>query len=201
MFWSGPRHLKIAQEFASFRTPAAAVVGRMEAEDFGYEADVAMKQAGMRDPRLLREFRAYWAQNYFTSKYALLDLPHAGAVDFVHACYERGAQVIYLTGRDEPKMGEGTRRSLVQHAFPMGRRATLLLKPQTRMGDTEWKTQALPQVEAAGRVAATFENEPRNANLFAQRYPEGIHVLMETVCSPGAVAPLPQVVRSSDFLS
>ena len=200
LLWSGQRHLKIAQDFGAFRAGAARAVANLSAEDFGYEADAALRAAGLKDKRLLREFKAFWGQKYFTSKYCLLDLPQPGAVDFVHAVEERGARVVYLTGRDEPKMGEGTRRSLAQHAFPLGRRTTLLLKPRPRMGDTEWKQEALPQVEALGRVVATFENEPRNANLFARRFPEATNVLMETVCSPGAEAALPQLVRTADFV-
>ncbi len=199
LFQAGPRHLKIAQEFAVFRPAAAEAVGRMTAEDFGYDAAVALRAHGLRDPRVLKDFRRFWSQHYFTSRYALLDTPQPGAVDFAHACRERGAQIVYLTGRDEPKMGEGTRRSLAQHAFPLGRHATLLLKPKTRMGDTEWKEQALPKVEEAGRVLATFENEPRNANLFLRRFPAASHFLLDTVRSADAEAVDPAVIVIPGF--
>lgn len=199
LLWSGPRHLRIAREFAALRPRAAGSVARMVAEDFGYEAHVALRAAGVRDARLLAEFRRFWGQLYFTSKYAMADLPQPGAVDFVHACHERGGRVVYLTGRDEAKMGDGTRRSLLRHAFPLGRGTRLMLKPKTRMSDHEWKQQALPLVEAEGRVVATFENEPRNANLYARRFPDALHFLLETVCSPDAEAPSDALIRTPDF--
>ena len=200
LLWSGPRHLRIAQEFAALRPQAADAVARMKAEDFGYEAHVALRAAGVRDARLLREFRKFWGQSYFSNKYALADLPQPGAVDFVHACHERGGRVVYLTGRDEPKMGTGTRRSLVRNAFPMGRGTLLLLKPRTAMSDVEWKRQAIPKVLAEGKVVATFENEPRNANLYVRRFPDAYNFLLETVCSPGAEKPSDDLVRTADFV-
>jgi hypothetical protein len=201
LLWSGPRHLRIAQEFASLRPAADRFVRQLGAEDFGYDATATLRSKGLHNAKLLREFGRFWGQHYFTSKYALLDQPQPGAVEFVHACSQKGARIVYLTGRDEPKMGDGTRRSLAMHAFPLGMRAKLLLKPVTDMKDHEWKRKALPRLEKLGRVVATFENEPGNANLFADAFPDATHFLMKTVCSPDAAAPKPDLVPISDFVA
>lgn len=200
LLWAGPRHLRIAREFASLRPLAARAIDKLKAEDFAYEPSEALAAAGLRDGKLLRQFRKFWGQRYFTSDYAFADRPQPGAVDYVHACHAAGARVVYLTGRDEPNMGEGTRRSLLHHAFPMGYRTKLLLKPKAEQSDRAWKTEAFDLLEQRGTVVATFENEPGNANLFAERFPDAVHFLMETVHSKDAEAPLPQLVRTPDFI-
>lgn len=200
LLWSGPRHLRIAREFAALRPQSARAVRKLKAEDFAYEPSEALAAAGLRDDKLLRQFRQFWSQRYFTSAYALADRPQPGAVDYVHACHSAGARVVYLTGRDEPNMGEGTRRSLLNHAFPLGFRTQLLMKPKIDQSDRAWKLQAMEQLEDRGRVAATFENEPGNANLFAARFPDAVHFLLDTVHSADAEPPSAALVRTPDFV-
>jgi hypothetical protein len=115
----------------------------------------------------------------------------------VHAA---GAAVYYLTGRDEPGMGRGTRASLQAHGFPIeDGRCHLRLKPRFEDDDLEFKRQAVDEIRSAGAVLALFENEPANANLFLQAFPDARVFFLETVCSPNPPPLLPGILRLRDF--
>ena len=51
-----------------------------------------------------------------------------------------------------------------------------------------------------GAVVATFENEPGNANLFLDAFPDALHFLLLTEHSPEAEAPRPELIQTDDFL-
>ena len=106
----------------------------------------------------------------------------------------------YLTARDLPTMGAGTARQLLDLGFPLlGGRATLHLKPNRAVSDDAFKEQAMSAVARAGVVVATYENEPKNANLFQASFPDAHHYLLDTVCSPNAPPLAPGVQRIRDF--
>ncbi|MDP8254741.1 MAG: hypothetical protein P9M14_03245 [Candidatus Alcyoniella australis] len=106
----------------------------------------------------------------------------------------------YLTGRDSPGMGSGTRASLSEHGFPFDcQRVDLLMKPRIEIKDMDFKRDAVRQIGEMGQVLAAFDNEPGNINLFADTFPEAIVVLLDTIHSPTPVVPYEHVVRISDF--
>jgi hypothetical protein len=68
------------------------------------------------------------------------------------------------------------------------------------MNDRAFKDDALSDIRSyKGRVIATFENEPGNANLFAQAFPDALHFWLLTLHSPDAERPSPVLIRSEDF--
>ena len=97
-------------------------------------------------------------------------------------------------------MGAGTVASLDRLGFPvLDARTSLQLKPSADVPDERFKGQALDALDRLGQVVATFENEPGNANLFAERFPGAHHVLLDTVCAPDPPALRPEVHRIPDF--
>jgi hypothetical protein len=52
-----------------------------------------------------------------------------------------------------------------------------------------------------GEVVATFENEPGNANLLLEAFPDARHFLLDTVHSPEAEAPDSALIVIEDFTS
>jgi len=180
----GARNLRILREFAAEHR---IDVGAPDPWEFGWDIRDAWRgPAALREPLL-----QFWAARYFTSEYAELDRPMPGAAAFVTRVAEV-ADVLYLTGRDEPNMGAGTRRSLAEHGFA----GELWMKPSPATADAAWKVEAIARLDP-DRVAATFENEPGNANLFAQAFPDAQHYLLTTYHSPGA-PPLDPAVQSLD---
>ena len=124
-----------------------------------------------------------------------------GAPEFVTACHDAGAFIYYLTGRHVGGMEKGTVNALVAHGFPLFTgKVACQLKPDYYANDREFKTAALDGVRALhGEVVATFENEPGNANLFFEAFPEAKHFLLDTVHSPEAEVPDPALIVVEDF--
>src|SRR5262249_24471735 len=141
-----------------------------------------------------------WYKRFFTDDYLAHDRPVAGAAEYVRAVHEAGALVYYLTGRDEKGMGRGTRASLVAHQFPPeGARVILRLKPRFEEMDLVFKRRVLSELHELGPVVAAFENEPANANLFAEHFPEAVEVFLDTIHSPEAPPLLDRIVVVKDF--
>ena len=145
---------------------------------------------------------AWWRGHFFTNEWCARDPTFAGGPEFVRACHDRGALVYYLTGRHIHGMEEGTIQSLVAHGFPMfGGRAMLQLKPDFETADEPYKEAAMETIRSlGGQVVATFENEPGNANLFVQSFPEAVHVLVGNTHRPDAPPPHESIARVHDFL-
>jgi len=206
LFTTGPRNLRILREFAALgeaRWPGVrAIVSTLESSEIGWGVAECLRSRGLGDPSMLRELRAFWEQRFFTDEYLEDDLPVPGAVEFVTACHSRGALIYYLTGRHVGGMEVGTVRALRSHGFPFWRgRCVLHLKPSFEMSDRGFKDDAHADIRSyRGRVVATFENEPGNANGFLRSFPEALHFLMQTIHSPRAEPPLPELLPSDDFV-
>jgi hypothetical protein len=205
LFTTSPRNLRILREFALARAARwpeiESLVSTLAAGDMGWGVDECLRSRGIADEALLRDLRGFWYQRFFTDAYLADDLPVPGAAEFVSACHDMGAMIYYLTGRHVGGMEIGTVRALTEHGFPYWRgRCVLHLKPSFEMSDRGFKDDALADVRSyQGRVVATFENEPGNANAFLRAFPEALHFLLRTIHSPRAPAADPGLVPSDDF--
>ena len=77
----------------------------------------------------------------------------------------------------------------------------LRLKPSFDDDDLVFKRSLLAEIGSLGRVAGAFENEPANANLFAETFPGALVVFLETIHSPNPPPLLSRIVRMKDFVS
>ena len=130
------------------------------------------------------EFREYWGEHFFSNRHLDKDLPSPGAQAFTHRIVQRGDQLVYLTGRDEPRCGEGTRASLKWHGFPSGPQTHLMMKPRSTLGDLEYKRQACQELVGRFHVAFSVDNEPENLVMFAEAFPNADICFFHTVMSP-----------------
>jgi hypothetical protein len=145
--------------------------------------------------------RAWWERHFFTSTYVLYDHAMPGAAALVRAVHEAGIHCVYLTGRDET-MRMGTEHALRRFGFPYDQHgATLLVKPDFRTDDTEFKEGALEIVAAIGNVVLYLDNEPANVNLFRRRHPESLVVFLETDHSPKPIEPDPEIPWLRSFVT
>jgi hypothetical protein len=133
----------------------------------------------------ITEAKAFWKERFFRSAYVPHDVAYPGAASYVQRLARAGAEIVYLTGRDEPGMGDGTRRVLARDGFPDG---TLALKANADLPDIEHKRQAAA-TDWARRAIASFENEPLNIVLLHQLLPHAMHVYVHTVSSNEPAAP------------
>ena len=111
-----------------------------------------------------------------------------------------GAEVVYLTGRDEPGMGIGTRGRLLEDRFPLDvPRTHLLLKKSFELDDLEHKSKASDYVKRLGNLVASFENEPPNLIALSDIFPAAMHVFVDTVYSERPALPRSGLYRITGF--
>lgn len=203
LFSTQMRNYAILREFAA--RPHAPdelrrVVDRLTHEHMRWNCMDDLRTHGYVHEGVLRELRGFWFRRFFTSEYLRHDLPLPGASSYVADVHAEGATVVYLTGRPQAEMGPGTRASLVAHGFPLDdQTAHLMLKPTFDEPDHAFKERAVHQIAALGDVVASFENEPKNANIFHDAWPDAEHVLLDTVCSPDPPPLRPRITRIRDF--
>ncbi len=161
-----------------------------------------LKSIGFDDEELTKAAVGYWKDRFFTDDIQAHDVALPGAVAFVNRCYDDGATVVYLTGRDVPGMGVGCFHSLRSHNLPVGLvRTTMVLKHDFETTDLDFKTEAVEYIDSLGHVVASFDNEPGNCNLFLNRWPDALIALCDTQHAPGAPELADGVIRFFDFLA
>ncbi|MEZ7890295.1 MAG: HAD family hydrolase [Candidatus Wallbacteria bacterium] len=189
---NAPRNRAIIEEFAkgegSKEVDFVKAVAGMKDEQIAYSLDDTLKNIGITDKKVLKELKNYWYDRFFTDKYVVLDTAYEGAADYVKKLHSKGIKVVYLTGRDTPDMEKGTIKSLTDCGFPYGdTNAVLLTKPVKQMKDDEYKKTASADILKMGKVIASFDNEPKNVNLFKEVFPGALVVFIETNHNPKAV--------------
>jgi hypothetical protein len=79
----------------------------------------------------------------------------------------------------------GVCESLRSHGFPVGLAGTtVVLKPDFHDPDLEFKKSAMRFIDTLGVVVATYDNEPANCNAFRERWPDALHVFVDTQHAP-----------------
>lgn len=139
--------------------------------------------------------REKWADRFFSSEHLEDDIPYPGAVEFVSSLNLLGVEIRYLTGRDRPRMGEGTIRSLNKHGFPLANPDHLHMKPDSNRHDAEFKRDTLMRLIGSARKVWFFENEPVIINLVQKQLPDLKIIFMDSVHSGREQPPqgLPQL--------
>lgn len=186
-----PRTVAILREFAVMcrdRDPQLAEsLQRARTVDSSYLLTDSLEALGAHRTSLVAEMQAFWRDWFFADPHLVHDVALPGSVDFVRACYDAGALLVYLTGRDLPLMGTGTFQSLRDLGFPIGVAGTeLVLKPDAAMPDEAFKRLAAPTLARLGHIIAAFDNEPANCNVMLAHYPDAHVVFVDTQHMPGA---------------
>lgn len=136
-------------------------------------------------PDFYRDLHTFWSSCFFSADYLHHDEPLPGAVDYVRRLRAVGAEIMYLTGRDVPRMLEGTRRALRDRGFPLDEPGVeLRLKPVAEWDDASFKVDVLRESAHRFSQIYLFENEPVNLNLVAEELPDIALVYIDT-CHSG----------------
>ncbi len=199
-----PRTRAILSELADrWQATAPDVSARLrgaEPERLAYHFKDSLEILGVTDKAQIAEAFAFWKERFFSDEPLRHDIQVPGGSVFARACYDAGASLMYLTGRDLPLMGLGTFGSLRDLGFPIGVPGTeLVLKPDPAMPDADFKRLEAPKIARVGKVVASFDNEPENCNIFLGRYPSAASVLIDTQHLFGAPPLDPGVVVIADF--
>jgi hypothetical protein len=199
-----PRTLAVLAEYADeVRGEFPDVAERLDeldVERLHYLLSNTLREVGLSHVDVVRDITKFWRERFFHDDYITHDLPFDGAPEFVTACYESGAGILYLGGRDIPSMLIGTVASLRDHGFPIGVVGVqLVLKPDATMGDEAFKRSAIPTLGHIGDTIAFFDNEPANCNLAKEHFPDAYVALVETQKVPGAPDPDETLYHVTDF--
>jgi hypothetical protein len=199
-----PRTCAILHEFASVRRGHDPALSErllsVHPDQLAYLFSESLERLGVEGDVAL-ELHVFWRERFFADPHLRHDVEVPGAVAFTRACYNVGASIVYLSGRDLPQMGVGTFQSLRDLGFPLGVPGTeLVLKPESAMPDAEFKRETAPLLARIGRVVASFDNEPGNCNVFLAHHPEADSVLVDTQHMPGAPPLEPGVRVITDFV-
>lgn len=171
--WS-ERHPEAAERAAS-ATPDGIVYGFID----------NLRKLGVEDAELHEHGLAFWKARFFADPHIRHDVAVRGAAEYVRACHEAGAVIVYLTGRDLPNMALGSFASLRDLGFPIGVIGTeLVVKPTFEMLDAEFKSSVAPSLARLGTVIAAFDNEPANSNLFLVAHRECASIFLDTQYAP-----------------
>jgi hypothetical protein len=184
-----PRVVAILRELAdawTSRHPEAAECCRKaQPDDIVYGFTDNLRRLGVSNAELHDAGLRFWKDRFFGDAFQRHDVAVKGAREYVHACWETGAIIVYLTGRDLPGMALGTFASLRDLGFPIGRVGTeLVVKPTFEEPDTTFKRGVAPELGRLGEVIGVFDNEPANCNLLLEAHPECASVLLDTQHAP-----------------
>ncbi|MBU6376113.1 MAG: hypothetical protein KGQ59_08970 [Bdellovibrionales bacterium] len=193
----GPRTHQILREWLDTAEARAfpnirSELARLEQEHVGYSLRDTFSALGVAAPeqelqQALSVIKTFWQARFFSNDYLKYDRAYEGAAEFVQEVHGMGAFVVYLTGRDEPGMGAGTRSMLIRDRFPWATERThLLLKAAYGLSDLEHKVNASSFIRKTGELVASFENEPANLVAIYEQFPQAMHVFVETVSSDHA---------------
>ena len=176
---------ELAEEWRTKHPEAAECCARANPDGIVYGFVENLKRLGVRDPALHQAGFDFWRARFFYDPHVKHDVEVPGAVQYVKGCYDAGAIVVYLTGRDLPNMALGSFASLRDLGFPIGLIGTeLVVKPSFEMPDTDFKRAVAPALNRLGEVIAVFDNEPANSNLFLEAHPDCTSVFLDTQHAP-----------------
>lgn len=197
LFNVAPRFSRIIKDFCHESTmqkkypKAIEKLSQVEIQSHPYYLKTFMKQIGLEDqsPDFYKEVFEYWKTRFFHNDYVIFDEPEQGAVEFVRYLYQKNVHIIYLTGRDEPRMKKGTLESLKKWNFPLDHStAELILKPTPELEDSVFKRDYL-KIFPQNEDVWFFENEPVNIHLVSQDCPHVKIIFFDSVHSGKAPAP------------
>jgi beta-phosphoglucomutase-like phosphatase (HAD superfamily) len=177
-------------------------ISALTLSDIKYLLADTLKSKGVVNSDFLKEASDFWLDRFFSNEYCSSDKPTPGAAKYLHDLIKAGAKIVYLTGRDIPRMEQGTRINLKRNFFPMlSEHTELLMKPDPKIDDLAFKKEALAQIKEMGDVAAVFENEPANLNALSEFFPNATAVFLDSIHSPKPDQPNPKATWISDFIS
>lgn len=166
-----------------------AGIARLDPATMPYYLKQTLDRAGITDPALRKAADQAWGNGFFGSTYMTMDRAIRGAPEYVRTLLQAGARIVYLTARDAPRMRDGTLRGLKHRGFPMPEESahvTLMMKPDMKLKDVDYKESVTARIRALGSVVASFDNEPRNLHMFQQQFPGAAIVYVDTPHSDDA---------------
>lgn len=200
LFVNSGRTLAVFSEWMKGDTKYQFQIKTIHPRSMKWSIDADLIEAGI-SKEDLEGFTEFWLDRFFNNEIIRIDRPMPGAAAYVHKVLEAGAHIIYATGRDEPRMGAGTKESLRKYGFPMDmENVTLIMKQDPVQADVDFKKNVKQIIEEAGTPIAFFEDHPDFANTFQNQFPDATIILMNLPHPPDSPKLLPRIKVINDFL-
>ena len=91
-------------------------------------------------------------------------------------------------------------RSLRDSGFPIGIQGTeLIMRPTVQTQDAIFKQQVTNSLRHYGKVVATFDNEPANANVYRRAFPDATVAVYAAARAPNPPPLLPNIQPLGSF--
>lgn len=205
LFNVSPRTEKILKEFSNdlhykaLYPKQAEALNNVEVKNTDWGIKQAISRLQIEGPiEFFDDIKNYWIERFFSNAYLHFDEPYEGAINYVQSLKNLGARIMYLTGRDQHRMGLGSIEVLKKHNFPVDDHHQLILKPEKGMSDSKFKRDVFLELKKQHSNIWFFENEPVNINLLQKEIPKINVVFVDSVHSSLEPAPthLPTVRMS-----
>ena len=186
---TAPRNYQILKAAVSKFPFLKTAFSKIQHEDIGWNILHSL------DPenRLSRERREkihfFWKERFFQNEWLKHDSPYRGIIDILNWLLQNHITLVYLTGRDEPNMKDGTMQSFRDHGLPVEGDVHFFFKPDFDMDDLGYKESVFSHISLLGQVILAVENEPKNANAMANAFPDAEIALIRTVTTPDPEIP------------
>ena len=130
--------------------------------------------------KIYERVQKYWNRRFFDGDSLVeYDTVFPGALEFVEALQKEGINIVYLTGRHQHQMREGTIAQLKKWNFPVTEE-NVHLKTNPAMDDQLFKGAKFAEIMKKFDVIANFENEYPNLNSMFRNNKEAVHVIMDS---------------------
>jgi len=184
------RRLSSEPSFRARFSEQAEILSRVEVLPTDWGVRAALERAQV--PSTLEfflEVRDYWHKYFFSSHDLHQDKIYPSANEYVRHLHQLGADILYLTGRSEGPMREGTVKALNQWGFPLLVDGKLMMKPSDVLTDESFKALALQGLTHDYDHIWFFENEPVIIEQVRGLLPQVRIVFMNSVHAGRAAAP------------
>lgn len=206
LFCVSPRSQAILRELATDADftrdfpAAAAALSKIEILPTEYGIKTAITRAGVQPvPGLVERVVQFWREKFFSNTHMHHDLTYPGAQDFVRRVHDGGADVYYLTGRNENKQREGTMRTLKSWNFPDLPLERVILKLRSEDQDHIYKETQLKEIADRYPTVWFFENEPVIIHHVRRELPNVHIVFIDSAHSGKANPPTDLLTVRMDF--
>lgn len=206
LFCVSPRTRHILQmlggepEFAIRFADAAAILRSIEVLPTDYSVKEVLARTRIEpNHELVRHVRDYWRRHFFSSHFLDRDQIYPSANDYVTHLHRLGAQVLYLTGREERPMRTGTLSALGRWGFPLFDPNHLRMKPTGLDSDEKFKVQVMQEFVKSFDHVWFFENEPVIIEDVRKAFPQVHIVFVNSAHSGKAPAPVGLRTIAPDF--
>jgi phosphoserine phosphatase len=160
-----------------------------------------LKQVGLHEvhPDFSAMFHKFWSPRFFSHEYLIHDEIEPGAKEFMNKLEAAGFKIIFLTGRDVARMGEGTIKQL-NRDHVLGNDRELVLKPHLSEEDHSFKLRIVKDLCSKNETGVLFiDNEANNLNHIYKANLPVYCVFFDTVHS-GKADPLPAIDVMRSFV-